>query len=178
MLGSSNGARGDADLARGPQREQHRRGALPMAAGSRIEGRTFVTMSSESGPVRGRPSVNDLDQPITRRVARGHRRLGPDDRRRPSRSPSALDGGASCGSSATAQDIGVHAVTLLPPTPPGCPSAQTRFSVRAEQVSTVIWVIIGVGVGLLLVAIVVRLVRRIRRRVGAADRARPARSTA
>ena len=39
--------------------------------------------------------------------------------------------------------------------------ASTQFPMRAEQVSVLIWVIIGAGVALLFAAIVVRLTRRV-----------------
>ena len=66
---------------------------------------------------------------------------------------------------ATSHDIGVHAVTLRATDESGAPlGSEARFSVRSSNVSTVIWVIMAVGGALLLVAIVIRLVRRIRRR--------------
>jgi hypothetical protein len=40
----------------------------------------------------------------------------------------------------------------------------TQFSVRTSRVSTVIWVIMAAGGALLFLAIVIRLVRRVRRR--------------
>ena len=45
--------------------------------------------------------------------------------------------------------------------------AQEHFALRAEQVSGLIWVIIGVGVALLFAAIAIRLTRRILRARGA-----------
>jgi len=60
--------------------------------------------------------------------------------------------------------LGVHNVTLELTNPAGRPLGSTDpFPMRAEQVSRVIWVIIGAGVGLLFAAIVVRLVRRVLR---------------
>ncbi len=41
--------------------------------------------------------------------------------------------------------------------------AAQRVAIRSAQVSGVIWLILGVGVGLLFLAIAIRLVRRIRR---------------
>jgi hypothetical protein len=43
------------------------------------------------------------------------------------------------------------------------PHASDSFPMRSEQFSGLIWVIIGVGVGLLFAAIAVRLTRRIMR---------------
>lgn len=58
--------------------------------------------------------------------------------------------------------LGVHTVTLLLTNQAGQPlGARDQFPMRAEQVSRLIWVIIGAGVCLLFAAIVVRLVRRI-----------------
>jgi len=43
-------------------------------------------------------------------------------------------------------------------------AAGTRFSVRSSQVGLVIWIIMGVGAGVLLIASAIRIVRRVRRR--------------
>jgi hypothetical protein len=59
----------------------------------------------------------------------------------------------------------VHPVSLVATDSDGAPlGSQTQFNVRTSNVSTVIWVIMAIGGGLLLLAIVVRLSRRIRRR--------------
>jgi hypothetical protein len=74
---------------------------------------------------------------------------------------------------ASTHQRGVHTVTLELTSRGGRPlvSAHDTFPMRAEQVSRLIWVIIGTGVGLLFAAIIVRLTRR-------ALRARAARRTA
>jgi hypothetical protein len=60
---------------------------------------------------------------------------------------------------------GVHDVTLQLTNQSGQPlGAQDTFPLRAEQVSRLIWVIIGAGLVMLLGAIVVRLTRRFLRR--------------
>jgi uncharacterized protein DUF6049 len=60
--------------------------------------------------------------------------------------------------------LGVHTVTLELTNSRGRPLGATdQFPMRAEQVSRLIWVIIGAGVALLFAAIVVRLTRRILR---------------
>lgn len=60
--------------------------------------------------------------------------------------------------------LGVHNVTLQLTNQAGTPlGSQDQFPMRAEQVSRLIWVIIGIGVGLLFAAIFVRLTRRILR---------------
>jgi hypothetical protein len=63
---------------------------------------------------------------------------------------------------ASTHALGVHTVTLQLTNQAGRPlGAGDQFPMRAEQVSVLIWVIIGAGVVLLFAAIVVRLVRRI-----------------
>ena len=162
MLGSSLGARRNADLARA--RTSSSTGYVrSQMARVRIEGPQFVMMSGESGPIQV-TLVNDLDQPVTvglRSVTPGSNlhvekfdpvTLGPGRR-------------TSVRLEASSADIGVHAVTLLTTDADGVPlGSETRFVVRTSHVSTVIWVIMGAAGGLLLVAIVVRLFRRIRRR--------------
>jgi hypothetical protein len=66
---------------------------------------------------------------------------------------------------ARSDDIGVHAVSLTPTNADGVPlGTSTQLSVRTSNVSTVIWVVMAVGGGLLLLAIVIRLLRRVRLR--------------
>ncbi len=65
---------------------------------------------------------------------------------------------------ASTQVSGVHNVTLQLTNRSGQPlGSQDTFPMRAEQVSRLIWVIIGAGLVMLLGAIVVRLTRRILR---------------
>jgi hypothetical protein len=66
---------------------------------------------------------------------------------------------------ASTHQRGVHTVTLELTSPDGrvIPGASDPFPMRAEQVSGLIWVIIGAGVVLLFAAIFVRLTRRILR---------------
>ena len=64
---------------------------------------------------------------------------------------------------ATTTAPGVHYVRLVVTDDTGAPLGSTAtLPVRSAQVSQVIWVILGVGVGLLFLAIAVRLVRRLR----------------
>ena len=66
---------------------------------------------------------------------------------------------------ATTDKLGVHDVTIALTDEAGNPLGSTdQLPVRAAAVSQVIWLIMGVAVALLLVAIVIRLVRRIRGR--------------
>jgi Family of unknown function (DUF6049) len=65
---------------------------------------------------------------------------------------------------ASTHQRGVHNVTLELTNAAGQElGAQDQFPIRAEQVSRLIWVIIGVGVALLFAAIAIRLIRRILR---------------
>jgi hypothetical protein len=60
---------------------------------------------------------------------------------------------------------GVHQVTLRAVDAEGSPLGSTdSFPIRSAQISTVIWVILGTGSGILFLAIAVRLVRRFRHR--------------
>ncbi|UMG94197.1 DUF6049 family protein [Nocardioides sp. TF02-7] len=62
-------------------------------------------------------------------------------------------------------DPGVHNVTLAVTDVDGTPIGATdQLPVRSNQVSDVIWVILGVGFGILVLAIVLRLLRRFRQR--------------
>ena len=162
MLGSSLGARRNADLARARTASSTDYVRSQMAR-VRIEGPQFVMMSGESGPIQV-TLVNDLDQPVTV----GLRSITPGSNLKIEKfDPVTLGPGrrTSTRLEASSADIGVHAVTLLTTDADGVPlGSETRFSVRTSHVSTVIWVIMGAAGGLLLVAIVVRLFRRIRRR--------------
>jgi hypothetical protein len=65
---------------------------------------------------------------------------------------------------ASARTNGVHSVTLRLTDASGHPlGSQATFPIRTAQVSRIIWLFIIGGVGLLFAAIVVRLVRRVRR---------------
>jgi hypothetical protein len=129
----------------------------------RLEGPPFVMMSGESGPVQI-TVVNGLDQPVTVGI---RSETSSDDLSITDVDPVTLGPGrrTAIRLNASSHDIGVHPVTLIATTADGTPlGSQTQFTVRTSHVSTVIWVIMGVGGGLLFLAITVRLVRRIRRR--------------
>ncbi len=129
----------------------------------RVEGPPFVMMSGESGPIQV-TLVNGLDETVTV----GLRVATPgSDLKVEHVAPVTLGPGrrTSIRLEASSHDIGVHSVTLVATDASGAPlGGSTRFSVRTSNVSTVIWVIIAIGGALLLLAIVVRLYRRIRRR--------------
>ncbi len=66
---------------------------------------------------------------------------------------------------AHANRVGVTNVTLSLTDVDGNPLGETdQLPIRSAQVSVVIWLIIGTGVGLLFLAILVRLIRRVRGR--------------
>jgi hypothetical protein len=123
----------------------------------------FVTMSSESGTFTV-TLVNDLDQPVTvglrATVTGGRLELQAPD-------PVELlpNGRGAMRIDATAGDIGVHEVTLQPVTDVGTPVGQeTTLSIRSSRVGLILWVVMAAGSGVLLVAIVLRVRKRIRQR--------------
>jgi hypothetical protein len=129
----------------------------------RIDGPPFVTMSSEEGTITV-TIVNGLDEPVTVGV---EARTGPGDLVIDAPDPADIPPGqrASVRLRAHARDTRVHPVTLMPVTADGRPLGNvTRFNVRSSHVGFVIWVIMGIGGALLLVAIAIRTVRRIRAR--------------
>jgi hypothetical protein len=129
----------------------------------RLEGPPFVMMSGESGPILV-TLVNGLDQPVTVGV---RTETTSSDLTVSKIDPVTLGPGrrTALRLHATSHDIGVHPVTLEVTTADGTPlGSRAQLTVRTSHVSTVIWLIMGVGGGLLFLAIVARLVRRIRRR--------------
>jgi len=137
----------------------------------RIDGPSFVTLSSQEGSIAV-TVVNGLQQPVTVGVKAY---TGSPDLSISSPDPVSLGPGqrASVRLHASASDIGVHSVTLLPVNGRGVPvSSGIRFSVRSSQVGLVIWIIMGVGAGVLLLASASRIVRRVRRRNGPGARTR------
>ncbi len=121
-----------------------------------------VTLSGSDG---GFATVieNELDQPVTVNVvARSDggveiEPIEPVKLAANSRSTVVLD--------AHANQVGVTNVTLALTDVDGNPLGSTdQLPIRSAQVSVVIWLIIGTGVGLLFLAILVRLFRRIRGR--------------
>lgn len=131
-----------------------------------IDAPSGVTLSGTSGSFNI-ALRNELDQPVTVDVAAstdsGARirvsnpvRLAPNSR-------------TSVPVDAEMTRTGVHNVTLRVVDADGTPlGAADTLPLRTGQVGVVIWVIIGSGVGILFVAIAIRLVRRFRRRDDAA----------
>jgi Family of unknown function (DUF6049) len=120
-----------------------------------------VTLASASGRFSALVS-NDLDVPVMVEVrALADPRL---DITGGEKVPLAPHGRTTVLLNASTQVLGVHTVTLELTNAAGRPlGAADQFPLRAEQVSRLIWVIIGAGVALLFAAIFVRLVRRILR---------------
>lgn len=163
MLASSSTARADPGLAvrlvtgtRSYVRSQ--------MAQVKVEGPQFVMMSGESGPIQV-TLVNGLPQSVTVGVTVSTPGSSPGAVRIDDVAPVTLGAGrrTSVRLQARSDDIGVHAVSLTPTNADGVPlGTSTQLSVRTSNVSTVIWVIMAVGGGLLFLAIAIRLMRRVR----------------
>jgi hypothetical protein len=120
-----------------------------------------VTLTSTSGRFSVLVS-NSLDVPVSvtvRPLADAHLRItGGETVALPAH------GSASVLLHASTHVLGVHTVTLEVTNQAGVRlGSSDSFPMRAEQVSQLIWVIIGAGLALLFGAIVVRLVRRVMR---------------
>ena len=119
-----------------------------------------VTLSSASGRLPA-TIVNELDQPVTVRLDATSDL--PMSLSVPDEIEVAAGGRQGVLLEATTEQQGVHNVSLLVTSPDGTPlGGSTDLTIRSAQVSGVIWLIIGSGAALLLGAIVVRLVRRVR----------------
>ena len=122
-----------------------------------------VTLASDHGKFNA-TVINKLDQPVevkVKAISDGDLSIGGSGKLE-------IPAGRSAGVllSATARANGIHHVVLQLTTTDGKPlGSQDSFPVRAAQVSRIIWLFIGGGLGLLLAAIVVRLFRRIRNRL-------------
>ena len=162
VLASSSAARRhpDAALLRARAATHEVRSEMEQV---QVEGPPFVTMSSEEGPIQI-TLVNNLDEEVTVAVRALTRTK---DVKIAGTDPITLGPGkrASVRLTARAKDIGVHSVTLVATDSAGNPLGSTaQFTVRTSQVGLVIWAIIGVGGAVLLAAIVMRTVRRVRHR--------------
>ncbi len=138
-----------------------------------IDGPSFVSMTNEVGPIAVTVE-NRLDQTVTVRLEAltadpeltisvpDAITLGPGQR-----TPVRMR--------ARSSRIGVHSVRLVATTESGTPiGSEDQFNVRSSNIGTVIWFVMGGGLTMLGLAIVVRLVRRVRahRRAPAAQEAR------
>lgn len=132
-----------------------------------VEAPPSVTLASDRGKFNA-TVVNGLDQDITvkvRSVADNGMTIS---------APRKLDipahGRTGVLLTAKATTNGVHTVILRLTDTGGVPlGSQTSFPIRTAQVSRIIWLFIGCGIGLLFTAIVVRLVRRLRSGTRSAD---------
>lgn len=121
----------------------------------------FVILASEEGPFAV-TLENGLDQPVELRI----RARTDGDLVIKAPQTIELEAGTSrtLTLSARAETIGVHPVTLVTTDSAGTPLGTSEdISIRSNQVGRIIWVIMGAGVGILFLAIAVRLVRRFRR---------------
>lgn len=128
-----------------------------------VEGSPLVTMSSETGHFSV-TVVNDLDEPVTVGIRAD---TGNDDLQISSRDRVALGPRqrASLRMSVRASGTGVHAVRIVPTTLDGRPLGRsTKITVRSSQVGLVIWLVMGTGAALFVVAIGARIWRRLRDR--------------
>lgn len=127
-----------------------------------IDAPEFVILSAANGPFAV-TVTNGLDVPVTVAiVAHTHDDLE-------ILAPGEIELGANASRTiqldAEAQSIGVHPVELLATDLHGRPvGSSEQMSVRSNSVGRVIWVILGVGVGILFLAIPVRWIRRYRRK--------------
>ncbi|KRF20559.1 hypothetical protein ASG90_18450 [Nocardioides sp. Soil797] len=132
-----------------------------------IDAPEFVILSAASGPFAV-TITNGLDVPVTLAIE-AHTR---DDLE--IMAPGEIELGANASRTiqldAKANSIGVHSVELLATDLQGRPiGTSEQMSVRSNSVGKVIWVILGVGVGILFLAIPVRWIRRHRKKKAAAD---------
>lgn len=128
-----------------------------------------VTLSSESGQF-GADLVNGLDQPVTVRIA-----VESDgDLEFADQGPIQISAGARHRilPRVTADRPGIHQVRLVVTDTQGEPlGSSTNLQIRAAQVSGLIWLLLAGGAALLFGTIAVRLVRRLRDRGKAGDKA-------
>lgn len=132
-----------------------------------LESPPFVTMSSDQGSFQV-TLINDLSQPvsvgITARVL-----PNPGNSRLTISPPGPVTLGPGQRSAvrlrATATDIGVYSVRLMPTTDQGRQlSAASKLSVRSSQVGLVVWVIMGLAGAVFAVAVGLRILRQVRLR--------------
>jgi hypothetical protein len=127
----------------------------------RVDAPPAVTLSSTTGRFSA-TIANNLDQPVRVRVES----LADEPLTISDTDPIevAAGGRSSILLEAATTQLGVHNVRLVVTSEDGTPlGSSATLPVRSVQVSQVIWLILGTGVALLFGAIVVRLVRRVRR---------------
>ena len=148
----------DASRAEADRSRQHISRQL---SSIRVEAPPAVTLSSTTGRFSA-TIANNLDHPVGVRVeslADAPLTISDTDT-----IEIAAGGRSSVLLEAATDQLGVHNVELVVTAEDGTPlGSKATLPVRSAQVSQVIWVILGTGVALLFGAIVVRLVRRVRR---------------
>ena len=120
-----------------------------------------VTLSSSTGRF-ATTLTNGLDEPVTVRLEA----LADEPLRieGPENIQIAADSSTSVLLDASSAQLGVSNIELVVTDETGTPLGSTdQLPIRSVQVSQVIWVIVGAGVGLLFGAIIIRLFRRVRR---------------
>ncbi|MFS3127749.1 hypothetical protein ACLM5J_05015 [Nocardioides sp. Bht2] len=123
---------------------------------------SFVILSAESGPFT-MTVTNGLEHPVAFSVR------AETDQDLQIKAPATIELEANTSRTLTltakAGTIGVHQVDLVAVTPDGSPiGAVEELRIRSNSVGKVIWVVLGVGVGILFIAIAIRLGKRIRNR--------------
>ena len=124
----------------------------------RIEAPSFVILSSDKGPFAV-TVTNDLDQPVRVRIEA----QTSDDVviKAPEEITLEAETRQTIQLTAEAASIGVHPVRLVATNLDGQPiGAFDELDIRSNTVGVVIWVIMGVGVGILAISIPVRWARR------------------
>ena len=125
-----------------------------------VSGPRQVILSSNSGPFSV-TITNGLDEPVSVRIE------ATSNPPMTITAPETVELAANTTTTrlleASTDKLGVHNVTISVTDPDGNPLGSTdELPIRAAQVSQVIWLIMGGAVGLLFLAIVLRVVRRIR----------------
>ena len=148
----------DASRAEADRSRQHISRQL---ASIRVDAPPAVTLSSTTGRFSA-TIANNLDHPVRVRVeSLADEPLTISDT---DTIEIAAGGRSAVLLEAATTQLGVHNVELVVTAEDGTPLGSTAtLPVRSAQVSQVIWLILGTGVALLFGAIVVRLVRRVRR---------------
>jgi hypothetical protein len=119
-----------------------------------------VILSSDNGSFSV-TITNGLDEPVSVQVQTSS--SPPMDITAPTKLDLGADAATTVLLRASTNRLGVHNVTISLADPDGRPlGSSDTVPVRAAQVSRVIWLIMGLAGGLLLLAIILRLVRRIR----------------
>jgi hypothetical protein len=160
LNGLSFSSREHADASRAEADRSQRRISRQLSS-IRVDAPPAVTLSSTTGRFSA-TIANNLDQPVRVRVES----LADEPLTISDTDPIevAAGGRSSILLEAATTQLGVHNVRLVVTSEDGTPlGSSATLPVRSAQVSQVIWLILGTGVALLFGAIVVRLVRRVRR---------------